>query len=96
MLAKVDSASGNQENIFSYLEEYRSVAEAVDRRKTDFRTRELLIEYQVEEKERQYLALRQEAALAKEKNLLTTAGSIVFLLVAIAFFFAVSTEEKNQ
>lgn len=94
LLAKTDSASGKSENIFSYLEEYRRVAESVDQRKTDFRTRELLIEYQVEEKERQYAVLRQEAALAKEKNILTTSGSIVFLLVAIAFFVMYQQKKK--
>lgn len=94
LLAEVDSASGTSNNIFNYLQEYRRIAEAVDRQKTDFRTRELLIEYQVEEKERQYATLRQETTLAKEKNILTTAGSIVFLLTAIAFFLMYQQKKK--
>ncbi|MGN6615775.1 MAG: tetratricopeptide repeat-containing sensor histidine kinase [Ilyomonas sp.] len=94
LLAQADSAKGNSDSAFAYLKEYKTIAETVDQKKTDFRTRELLVEYQVEEKERQYGILRQEAALAQEKNMLATAGSIVFLLIAIAFFMLYQQKKK--
>ena len=86
VLAQTDSALGNNQHALSYLLEYKSLSDSLNQEKITLRARQMLIESQVGNKEKENLLLRQENINTKNWWVLTLWGSIVLFITAIALF----------
>ena len=95
-LAKTDSALGITKDAFSYLEEYRQLSEKVNHKKQELQARQMLIEYDVADKEKENLHLKQQNAIAREKIIISTVGGVLLLLAfGITLFMYLQKKKIN-
>ncbi|MEX6687881.1 tetratricopeptide repeat-containing sensor histidine kinase [Danxiaibacter flavus] len=80
-LARVDSVTNVPQQAFSYLSEYSQLAEKVNRNKRDRYARQLLIEYEVDKKEK-------ENALLQAQNNRNKNALVIFIVTGVLLFFA--------
>ncbi len=86
MLARADSALGNANKDYSYLVEYKSLSDSLNRLRTEQRTRELMVEIGSENKDKENKILRAENDTNKNRTFLAAISGMVFLIIAIAIF----------
>lgn len=80
-LARIDSSQNIPGPAFSYLSEYSQLSEKVNRNKRDQYARHLLIEYEVDKKEK-------ENALLQAQNNRNKNALVIFIVTGVLLFFA--------
>lgn len=95
-LARTDSALGITKNAFSYMEEYRQLSERVNHKKQELQARQMLIEYDVADKEKENLHLKKQNAIAREEIIISTiAGALLLLAFGITLFMYLQKKKIN-
>ena len=95
-LAKTDSALGITKNAFSYMEEYRQLSERVSHKKQELQARQMLIEYDVADKEKENLRLKQQNAIAREEIIISTiAGVLLLFAFGVTLFMYLQKKKIN-
>jgi signal transduction histidine kinase len=80
-LARVDSVTNVPQQAFNYLSAYSQLSEKVNRNKRDQYARHLLIEYEVDKKEK-------ENALLQAQNNRNKNALVIFIVTGVLLFFA--------
>ncbi len=94
-LAQIDSAIGNSPaTSLSFLKEYKALSDTLNLQKNNLRSQELLIEFDLERKEKENQLLRQENEITRNRFIITMWGSIISLLGAVGLFLLYRQKRK--
>ncbi|WP_207632576.1 tetratricopeptide repeat-containing sensor histidine kinase [Foetidibacter luteolus] len=96
-LAKTDSALGLNTQAYEYLKNYQHLSEEVNRRKQEQQAHQMLMEYELVNKEKENQRLREQNIDANNRQLLfTVAGVFLFLALAVTLAMYYQKQKMNR
>jgi|GEM_PF-4396571 len=96
-LARTDSAQGITKDAFNYLKQYRELSARINHRKQELQTRQMLIEYDVANKEKENIHLKKQNTLANEEILISSiAGTLLLGAFGVMLFLYLQKKRMND